>query len=136
MLEILYQAHSGWRYLVILIAVVTFVKLLVGLVSNSAWGQLDQRLGAALPIVMDIQVLLGVVLWVARSQWLINSPARTWEHPVTMILSVAVAHITWSRVKKANSDAARFRIATIGYAVAGLLLAVGVMRITGMMGPV
>lgn len=136
MLAILYQAHSGWRYIVILVAVVAFVKLLIGLLSNSAWTQLDQRLGAAFPIVMDIQVLLGVVLWIARSQWLINAPARTWEHPVTMLLSVAIAHITWSRVKKASSDAARFRSATIGYAVAGLLLAVGIMRITGMIGPV
>jgi hypothetical protein len=78
-------------------------------------------------------VLLGLLLWIAQQQWLINSPLRTWEHSVTMLLAVAVAHITWNRVKKTNSDAARFRTATIGYAVSGLLLAVGIMRITGAM---
>jgi hypothetical protein len=134
MLEILYQVHSGWRYIVILVAVVAFAKLLIGLASNSAWGQLDQRLGAALPIVMDIQVLLGAVLWIAQQRWLANTPLQSWEHPATMLVAVAVAHITWSRAKKASSDAARFRMATIGYAVAGLLLAIGIMRITGMLG--
>jgi hypothetical protein len=132
-LDALYQAHSGWRYIVILVAIVVFVKLLIGLVSNARWSQLDQRLGAAFPVVMDIQLLLGIILWVARQQWTIASPARTWEHPLTMLLAVAVAHITWTRVKKSSTDAGKFRTGTIGYALAGLLVALGVMRITGLL---
>lgn len=134
MLNVLYEAHSGWRYIVILTLIVTFVKLLTGLISNGRWSQLDQRLGAAFPVVVDVQFLLGLVLWVARQQWTIPLPARTWEHPFIMIVALAVAHITWSRVKKSDESAAKYRTGVIGYAVAGLLVAVGIMRITGWLG--
>lgn len=131
MLNTLFYAHSGWRYLVILVAVLAFVKLLLGLVMGSRWSRLDQSLGAAFPIVLDIQLLLGLVLWVARQQWTIPIPTRTWEHPVTMLLAIAVAHITWSRVKKSGVDSVKYRIGVVGYAIAGILLTVGILRITG-----
>jgi hypothetical protein len=133
MINILFEAHSGWRYIVIVVAIAVFVKLVLGLVSNRQWDGWDQRLGAAFPVIMDIQFLLGLVLWIARQQWTIPLPMRTWEHPVTMILAIAVAHIAWSRVKQTETSAAKYRIGVIGYAVAGLLLTVGTMRITGMM---
>lgn len=136
MTTFLFHAHSGWRYVVIVVAIAVIVKFLLGLFGNSKWSQWDQRLGAAMPITLDIQLLLGLVLWIARQQWLIQAPARTWEHPVTMILAVAVAHVTWSRVKKTTESSAKFRTGLIGYVVAGLLLTVGTLRITGMMGPI
>ena len=133
MLTGLYEAHSGWRYIVILVAVVVFVKFLIGLVSNARWSQLDQRLGAAFPVVMDIQFLLGLILWIVEQRWNGADPLRSWEHPITMLLAVAVAHITWTRVKKDSTAAGKFRTGAIGYALAGLLLALGVMRITGVL---
>jgi hypothetical protein len=136
MLTILYEAHSGWRYLVILVTILAIVKLLIGLVSRSQWSGLDQGLARALPIVFDIQVLLGLVLWLANQQWSIPLPSHTWEHPVIMLIATAVAHVTWTQVKRRSASSDKFRIGTIGYLVAGLLMAVGVLRITGMMGPV
>jgi len=133
MVTFLFEAHSGWRYIVIVVAIAAFLKLLMGLLSNSKWGAWDQRLGAALPIVMDIQFLLGLVLWVAQGRWNIPDPTRTWEHPVTMLLAIAIAHITWTRVKRETVDSAKFRTGVIGYAIAGLLVAVGIARVTGFM---
>jgi hypothetical protein len=130
MSNILFEAHSGWRYIVILVAIAAFVKLLVGLLTNSKWGALDQRLAASFPMVMDIQLLLGLILWIVRQQWTIALPTRTWEHPVTMILAIVVAHVGWSRVKKSNESANKFRTGVIYDAISGLLLAIGVMRIT------
>lgn len=132
MINFMFQAHSGWRYIVILVAVVTIVKLLIGWVSNGKWAQLDQRLGMALPIVMDIQLLLGLVLYLmAPSAWFVGRHIGASEHFGTMVLAIIAAHITWSRVKKSTVDAAKFRIGTIGFAIAGLLVGLGVLRITG-----
>lgn len=133
MISTLFYAHSGWRHIVVLVAVLAFAKLLLGVVSRSKWSRLDQGLGAALPIVMDIQLLLGLVLWVMQGRWAIPDPTRTWEHPVTMILAIAVAHITWSRVKKSDVSALKYRTGVVGYALAGLLLTVGILRVTGRM---
>ena len=47
-----------------------------------------------------------------------------------MILAVAAAHIAWTRTKCAESDKAKFQNAGYGFLIAGLLLAVGVARVT------
>ena len=90
---------------------------------------------AAVPIMIDIQLLLGIVLWVIRYNPMQVSfgatPPVVWEHITTMILAVSVAHIAWSRVKKSDSSAAKFRIGTIGFVVAALFIAMGVIRLTG-----
>lgn len=134
MTNVLFQAHSGWRYIVILVAVLAIVKLLIGWLGNGKWGSLDQRLGSALPIVLDIQLLLGLVLFLmAPSAWFSGRNVGVAEHFGTMVLAIIAAHIAWARVKKNDSSAAKFQIGTIGFAIAGLLVAVGVARITGWM---
>ncbi len=132
MINFMFQAHSGWRYIVILVAVLAIVKLLIGWVSGGKWGKLDQRLGMALPIVMDVQLLLGLVLYLmAPSAWFLSRHVGVAEHFGTMLLAIIAAHITWSRVKKSTPDTAKFRIGTSGFAIAGLLVGLGVLRITG-----
>ncbi len=128
----IFYTHSGWRYIVILVVVLTLLKLLVGLLGKSQWGKLDQRLGAAFPIVFDIQLLLGLVLW--AMQFAAGIPSRLMaEHPVTMILAIVAAHIAWSRTKKTSLDSAKFRTAFSGFLIASLLMGLGVARITGFM---
>lgn len=133
MTNVLFQAHSGWRYIVILVVVLAIVKLLIGWLGNGKWGSLDQRLGSALPIVLDIQLLLGLVLYLMDTSIRFLGRVSVGEHFGTMLLAVIAAHIAWARVKKNESSAAKFQIGTIGFAIAGLLVAVGVARITGWM---
>ena len=131
----LFEAHSGWRYIVIVVTILAVLKLLLGMISNSKWSKLDQGLGTALPIVLEIQLLLGLVLWLINpGRWFLNrGTVNVWEHLVTMLIAIAVARIAWARVKRADVDAAKYRIGTIGFIVSGLFMGLGVMRITGVM---
>lgn len=127
------RGHSDWRYLVILVAVLALLKFLIGMFTGGRWGKLDQILGSAVPIVFDIQLLLGIVVWVMEKRWTGGAPLQSWEHPVTMIMAIAVAHIAWSRTKKTSLDSAKFRTAFSGFLIASLLMGLGVARITGFM---
>ncbi len=128
---ILFQAHSGWRYLVILVLVLALLKFLIGLLAKQQWSKLDRTLGTVTPIVIDIQWLLGIILWIVQQRWTGASALVSWEHPVTMTLVLIAGHITWSRAKRATSDAAKFRIAFVGFLITVLLIAMGVSRILG-----
>src|SRR4051812_4882513 len=123
--DFILRAHSGWRYIVILVAVVALVKLLIGWLTNGKWSRLDQGLGTALPVVMDIQLLLGLVLWIVEQRWHGDDPLRSWSHPVIMLIAIAVAHIGWSRTKKSTSDPIKYRTATLWFAIALILVGVG-----------
>ena len=130
MYNILVEAHSGWRHIVVLVLAIAILRALYGWIRGSEWGSWDQRLGMATPIVMDIQLLLGLIIWIMRQQWLGFNTLAAWEHPVTMILAIATAHITWIQVKKKADARSRFQTETIGFAIAGVILAVGILRIT------
>ena len=129
MTQFVLYAHSGWRYVVILATVVAVVMYVIGLVRNRPWGAWDQRIGMALPIVYDVQLLLGLVLWIMATAWL-SAPRSAWEHPLTMLVSVGLVHVTWMRVKGAGADRTKFQTALIGILVAGAVLGLGVWRIT------
>jgi len=131
--SLLFYTHSGWRYIVILVLVLALLKLLIGWLGGQRWSRLDQILGAATPIVIDIQWLLGIILWIMKQSWSGSSALVSWEHPITMTLALIAAHIGWSRAKRATVDKAKFSTAFLGFLIAGLLVSVGVARITGWM---
>ncbi len=66
---LLLYAHSGWRYVVIFVVLLTLAKFLIGWLGRAQWQGWDQRLGLAALIAVDIQVLLGLVLWIMSSGW-------------------------------------------------------------------
>ncbi|NJN84741.1 MAG: cytochrome B [Caldilineaceae bacterium] len=133
MSNILFQAHSGWRYVVIIVAVLVLIKYLIGWLGNRQWSSIDQKLGMAFPIVIDIQWTLGLVLWLTGlSTWFMGRNVTSWEHLVTMTLALIVAHVGWARVKKTDDAATKFRTGFLFFLVASLLVGLGVMRITSM----
>lgn len=136
MLNALFYTHSGWRYIVILVVVIAIIKMLLGWFGKQSWSRFDQILGVATPIVIDIQWLIGIVLWgIAPTAWFHNrGSVNFWEHAATMTLALVAGHIGWSRAKRATDDNSKFQNAAIGFLVAGLFVGVGVARITGYMG--
>src|SRR3954452_639454 len=133
MSDIILMAHSGWRFIVLLMLVVTIIKMVIGIVSKGTWSNFDEWLNRLTPIVLDIQFLLGIILWII---WLIQlgwsnmPPVARIEHPVTMIIAIAIAHVTNRRVKSAATDAAKYQTATIGYLISTVIVVLGVLRIT------
>lgn len=126
----IFHAHSGWRYIVILLLVAVLVKALIGVFGKGKWSNLDEWLNRLNPIAIDIQFLLGLILWILQQRWTGALPLSSWEHPFTMIIAAALAHITSSRVKKAPTDAAKYQAALVGYLITGIVVALGVARIT------
>lgn len=135
MMNMLFYTHSGWRYIVLLVVIVAILKMLIGWFGKQSWSRLDQILGVVTPIVIDIQWLLGIVLWLmAPVAWFNSRGSVTfWEHAATMTLALIAGHIGWSRAKRATEDNRKFQNAAIGFLVAGIFVGVGVARITGYM---
>ncbi|MCB0044759.1 MAG: hypothetical protein KDD92_04965 [Caldilineaceae bacterium] len=125
---ILFEAHSGWRYVVLLVSAVALIKFIYGWLAKSEWSKLDRQLIITYAAVLTIQWLLGIVLWIMR---MMPMNMVYIEHLVTMTLALAPAHITLSRVNKASSSGAKYRTATIFTGISTLLVWIGVALITG-----
>lgn len=134
MYNFLLMAHSGWRYLALLALAIAVVKYLMAWLGSGGWGKIDRQIGTITSIVVDIQLLTGLILWaVDAGMGMVGANiTRTVEHPVWMIIAIAVMHIGWNRTKKA-ADGDKARTAAITFVATGLLVAVGVARVTGVM---
>jgi len=129
----LLMAHSGWRYLALLALIVAVVKYLIGWLGNNGWSKMDRQIGLITSIIVDIQLLLGLVLWPVAWNDHPLSRTRGIEHPVLMLIAIVVMHVGQARVKK-TADGNKARTAAITFIVTGLLVALGVALVTSAMG--
>jgi predicted small integral membrane protein len=132
MAYLLYQAHSGWRYLVILLLVITIVKMLIGWLSNQNWRQIDTSLILATRVAVYIQVILGLILYIMQQRWF--DMRFTGEHVVVALLAVGGVELAAARARKAEGDKNKFKFATIGLVIAAILVYVALQAVGGLFG--
>lgn len=92
-MELVLTIHSLWRWIVVLIALVALVKLALGWSRGQPPTPLDRRLVLLFTISLDIQVVLGLVLFILQAA---NGvlPAAGVEHTITMVIASIFAHAT------------------------------------------
>lgn len=125
-------AHAGVRWVLLAAGIVVVAKALIGWLGKQPFGKLDDRLGLVFTIVVDIQVLLGLIVWLfARpglrdlAQAMSNSTLRfiVLEHPILMLIALVFAHMGRSRSKKATADATKHRVSLIFYLLSLVFIA-------------
>lgn len=128
---VMVSAHSGWRYVVAVLVLFAFIKYLIGWIAKGHWSSLDARLLRFTPIAIDIQFLLGAIIWIMGSWWDNGSARIAWEHPAMGLLALALAHVTSVRVGSAADSAGKYRFATLAYLAIIVLIALGVSAVLG-----
>ncbi|GMU63686.1 MAG: hypothetical protein AMXMBFR34_54490 [Myxococcaceae bacterium] len=118
----LFYAHSGLRYLVLLLALANLVVLALGAAKKAEAGKLHRVLGSAFVGLLDVQLVLGVVM-VALGRFY----PQLIGHLVMMVLAVAVTHGLFVMAKRRPERALPLRLLAVGLAL--LLIVGGVMAI-------
>jgi hypothetical protein len=117
--------HSFWRYGVLLAAVVAIVGALAGWLGALPPRETARRAGVLYVIALDIQVLIGIVLWLGKGGMALPPPFRL-EHPLTMILAAVAAHVGQVLARRAKTPKAAARAVTIAVLVSLVLVIVGI----------
>lgn len=118
-MNFLFSAHSGTRYLVLLVGIITAVYALIGMAANRRFDRGALTLMRVFAGIIDLQILLGIATIFTRA-WF---PALI-GHIVMMVAAAAVAHLGAARLKKMPEADRRY----------GLLLASAVIPLTLMVG--
>lgn len=118
-MDIVLTIHSLNRWLIVAVGVISAVKFLAGWLGKSNYQPLDQRLMTFYTILLDIQLLLGIIL-------LFSGPLVRYriEHTITMIIALVLAHL--SRLWRDREDPIKFRNNFLAIAVGLLLIVAGV----------
>ena len=104
MYAIALHLHSLFRWVVLALAAAALGRAVQGAVARAPWRRLDDLVVRAFLVTLDVQLLVGVLLWVFWSPFgaafrehpalaLHDREARFWgmEHQVSMILAYLVA---------------------------------------------
>jgi hypothetical protein len=111
-MEWLVDLHSIWRWVVLLAAVLAVVLSAMAAVGSRPWDSLADRFSFFFTMALDVQVLIGAIVWVLNQGWTRDAFIAL-VHPILMLLAVAVAHVGRTRSERSTGDRAQGRIAVI-----------------------
>ena len=133
--SILLPLHSFVRWLVVLAAIAAVGLAFYGWLGKKSWTALDERVGMLFPMVLDIQVLVGIILYFFASPLTLgllrnfqgamsNPDARFFgtEHSLIMLIALIVAHVGRSISCKAADANAKHRAAALLFGLSVLLV--------------
>lgn len=137
MYELVLALHNLTRWLVLGVALVLIVRSVLGL-RRGSYGLADRRLGVAYTGLMDLQLLLGLILFgvspfmrglfANASAAMQQGSSRFFllEHWVLMLLAVILAHVGSSRVKRSGDERLKHRQSLIFYGLSLALVLLGI----------
>jgi uncharacterized membrane protein len=127
--------HDTLRWILFLIIIVTLIKYLYGWLGSKSWGKEDNILGIVFTSLMDLQLLVGLVLYVFLSPVTklafadfgaaMKDPGIRFfavEHIAMMIIALVLVHIGRAKTKKARTDVAKFKNGFIFFMIATIVI--------------
>ena len=136
--SIVLSFHNIIRWIALILAVIAVVRSLVGLFGKRDWTETDRKIGSFTSITLDIQVILGLILYFALSG-ITTSALRDFsaamqnfqqrffviEHAFLMLLAVIFAHLGSILSRKALASNAKFKRALIFFSLTLVFLLLG-----------
>jgi len=132
-------AHSWVRWLVVVTALAACGVYLGGWLGRRTWTTWAARIGMLFVMAMDLQVLLGLILYLALSPItssalrdfgaaMSNEVTRYWavEHVLFMVLGFIIAHVGLVMTRRASTDGQRYRRGMFFFGLATLLLLIAI----------
>ncbi len=128
--------HSYWAYLVVAVIILATANSIIGFVTKKEFGAKDFRLALFALIVTHLQFVIGLITYIVsdKVQWgsedlnmkdiMGNADLRLIhvEHPLTMIIAIALLTIGYSKHKKQLVSTPKFKTLSIFYTLALLLV--------------
>jgi hypothetical protein len=137
---LLLTLHNLWRWVVLFMAIFATVSAFSGWLRKREWTERDRKLGSFNAMFMDIQFLLGLLLYLfgdyglkALSKGMAFIQANggdylffSLEHLFYMLVAVVLAHMGSILPKRAQESPQKFMRAAIPFALMLLVLIIGI----------
>lgn len=116
----LLHLHKTIAYAALILIFVALMKALFGFLNNKEFTEGDRKLGLFAMISAHLQLTVGLILWILAlsagkygefGMAMKNAATRLYvmEHPVVMIIGVALITVGYIKAKKGTESKARFK---------------------------
>jgi hypothetical protein len=117
--------HSYFRWVVLVVGIAAIVVSLLAASGNRPWDSTAERLAFFFTLAMDIQFLIGVVVWVSEARWG-GDVALGWLHPLAMLGAVALAHIGRARAERSTLAPDKGRQAALFFVLSFVVILIAI----------
>ncbi|HEY0070389.1 MAG TPA: hypothetical protein VGE04_10515 [Chloroflexia bacterium] len=125
MTDILVNIHSLFRWVVLLTAIAAIAVAVMSATGARRWGVLGDRSSLFFTIAMDIQFLIGALVWVLERRWE-GDIALGWLHPLAMFAAVALAHVGRARADRNATSTDKGRQAAIFFTASLVVILIAI----------
>lgn len=135
----LLHTHNMFRWLVLIALVLALIFAFIGWAGKKEWTKRDKITGLVLTIFMDIQFLIGLILYAFVSPLtkaafadfgaaMKNPDLRFYavEHILIMLVALVFVHVGKSKTKKGTLSWKKHRAAAIWFGLALVLVLAGI----------
>jgi len=135
MYSILKSAHSGWRYIVLILLVVAVINALSGWLGKKTYTEGNRKLNVFALISAHIQFLMGLVLFFLSPLTKLpmsEAIGRYFkaEHTSMMLIAIILITIGNSKSKKIADAASKHRTIAIFFGLALIIIIVSIWMMT------
>lgn len=130
MYQILRSAHSGWRYLVLILLVVAIIQALAGWLGKKPYTEGNRKVNLFTLIFVHTQILIGLVLYFMSP--LVEAGIRYWkmEHIAMMIFAAILVTVGNARSKKGDDPAAKHKAVALYFGLALIIIVAAIIQMT------
>ena len=136
--DILLQAHSGFRYVVILLVIIALTQSLTGWLGQKSYTEINRKINLFTMISAHIQLLSGIILYFFSplvktddiASAMKNDISRYWtiEHSVMMLIAVVLFTVGHSLSKKATEGMNKHRSVAIFYGLGIIVIILAILQ--------
>ncbi len=133
--EILKSAHSGWRYLVLVLLLLAIANAFSGWLGKKPYTEGNRKLNVFTLISAHIQLVLGLALYFMNNWYKVDSSipmGRYWkmEHISMMIFAIILITVGNARSKRFDSAVAKHKTIAIYFTLALLVIVAAIYTMT------
>lgn len=139
-MDLLNQLHALLRWVVLILMVSAVLRAFLGMQSKKSFSNSDQKAGLFLMIACDIQLLIGLVLYIAGPWGIKNiqqlgmsavmkdgySRFFAVEHILMMIVAIALIHMGRAKAKKMGEAVGAHKVSFIYYVIAFIIMMISI----------
>lgn len=135
MYNVLLVIHNWWRWVVLLVGLAAILTAWIGWLGKRKFEKRDRMLGMFFGVSLDIQLLLGLILYftspafgLASLKNMSSQETRFFglEHIAFMVVAVISAHVGSILVRRAVTDLGKFRRAALWFTVTMIIILLGI----------
>lgn len=132
--------HSWLRWAILILLLIKLVQAFGGWTQNKAWTPRDKRFNLFTMIAVDLQLVLGLILYFVYSPYgakafklgmktvMKNKVFRFWavEHLTLMLVAWVLIHVGYAISKRSDDDKRRHKVTALTYGFALLAILVSI----------